>query len=139
MEVVVDYLQPDRSTGFLSYRRKFPKDLVRFIPSRSPTGRGRVELKVSLRTRDMNAPGAMDRYLEAEREYQAIVDRARKLSTGNFDCLDEPLVRYLADTYLHNQLALDEAGRWNRPGPEFPYPSRPDPSRCIRVADSTTF
>lgn len=127
MARVVDYLQADRKSGILSYRRKFPTELVAFIPSASPKGRGRVEMKVSLRSPDINAPGTLDRYLAVERDYVAVVERAQKLASGSYDRIEAPLIQYLATTYVHNQLALDEAGRWGRPGPDFNYASRPAP------------
>lgn len=127
MEKSLDHLQADRVSGILSYRRKFPRGLVRHIPSKSPGGRGRTEFKVSIRARHLKEPGALDRYQEAERQYLKIVEKARRLATGTYTPLNGPLIEFLAKTYLHNQLALDEAGRWKRPGPEFPYASRSSP------------
>ena len=118
------HIRKDKDTNVLTYRRRFPKDLVSYIPSRSPEGRGRAEFKVSLRTTDMDTAGAKDRLAEAERDYLALVEKARRVATGNFDRLDPHLIRYLADNYLHEQLTLDEAGRWGRAGPDVAYPSR---------------
>ena len=98
MIVTVQYLQPDKN-GMLSYRRKFPKDLIRFIPSASPTGRGRVEFKVSLRARNIDTAGAKERLAQAERDYNAIVEKARRVATGDFHRIDQPLISYLADNY----------------------------------------
>lgn len=122
MEIVVKYLQADKKSGILSYRRRFPKELVKFIPSASPSGRGRVEMKVSLHTPDIKRPGALELYAAIERDYQKIVDKALKVASGGYDRLEEPLIQFLASTYISNQLALDEAGRWKRPGPDFGYP-----------------
>jgi integrase len=127
MEMTVRHVRRDKMTGILYYRRRFPKDLVSYIPSQSPTGRGRRELNVSLLTKDIDAPGAKDRLAETERDYLAIVEKARRVATGNFHRLDERLIRYLADNYLHEQLALDEAGRWGRSGPMTVYSSRRNP------------
>lgn len=111
MKVLFDYLQTEKS-GILSYRRKFPIELVRHIPSRSPNGGGRRELKVSLRSRSINDPQARARYAEAERDFEAIVSRARRWASQSFDPLDEPLLRFLVDTYLHDHQEADETMRW---------------------------
>lgn len=118
MRVVVDYLQTNPTSGVLSYRRKFPKELVRFIPSRSPTGKGRVELKVSLRGRDLNAPGVLDRYRAAEQAFDEIVASGEqkraafaKRASGAFDELDGPTIAALAARYHAQELADDEARR----------------------------
>ena len=128
MIVTVQYLQPDKN-GMLSYRRKFPKDLMRFLPGASPTGRGRVEFKVSLRTRNIDEAGAKERLAQAERDYLAIVEKARRVATGDFHRLDQPLIRFLADNYLHERLALDEAGRWGRAATAPGSPSRLQPEK----------
>jgi hypothetical protein len=78
MNVVVDYLQTDKTSGALNYRRKFPQGLVKFIPGDSPTGKGRVEFKLSLRARDINAPEAMERYRAAQQKFEAIVTNAER-------------------------------------------------------------
>jgi len=83
MKIVVGFLQSDKISGILSYRRKFPKELVALIPSASPTGRGRVEFKTSLKTRDINSPGAMERFANAQREYNRIVAAARRAKAFN--------------------------------------------------------
>lgn len=127
MEMAVGHLRREKDTGVLTYRRRFPKDLVNFIPSQSPAGKGRAEFKVSLRTRDIDAAGAKERLAEAERDYLAIVEKARRVASGNFHRLDERLIKYLADNYLHERLAIDEAGRWGRSGPVTAYSSRGSP------------
>ena len=70
MIMAIDHLRTDPN-GILIYRRKFPRGLVPFIPSHSPSGKGRVEYKTSLRAKGLNAPGAMDRYRLAEAEFAA--------------------------------------------------------------------
>ncbi|MBC2665684.1 tyrosine-type recombinase/integrase [Novosphingobium flavum] len=117
MKVVVSYLQTEKS-GILSYRRKFPKELVQLIPSSSPTGRGRIEYKKSLHARSLNEPGAMDRYRAAERDFENIVAAARKAEVaghkralGNYDELDAPTIAILAERYRVEALASDDARR----------------------------
>ena len=117
MIVSVKYLQTEKS-GMLIYRRKFPKGLVRFIPSASPTGRGRIELKVSLGAKDLDAPQARERYRAAEADYDAIVgaaERSRatelKRMSGHFDVLDAKTISYLASMVTHESLWVDEEVR----------------------------
>jgi hypothetical protein len=109
MKVVMQHLQRDRKSGLLSYRRRFPKDLVQFIPSQGSKGLGRMELKVSLRSADISDPGARARYADAEAQFDAFVEKARRVATNSYDRLDPALVRYLADAYLHDHLESDEA------------------------------
>lgn len=118
MIVVMGYVRQDRDSGVFIYRRKFPKDLVEFIPSASPRGQGRVEFKVSLRTKSMSAPGVAARLHAAEEAYDAIVKAAKvrrasaeKRASGAFDVLDEPTIAYLAERYRVDALASDEDRR----------------------------
>jgi len=39
MYVVIEYVQPDKKRGILSYRRSFPKDPMRFIPAQAEAER----------------------------------------------------------------------------------------------------
>ncbi|WP_164843998.1 tyrosine-type recombinase/integrase [Croceicoccus ponticola] len=70
-------------------------------------------MKVSLRVSDMNSPGAMDSYQAIEREYEDIVRAARKLATGTYDRLDEPMIAFLAEKYRVQELKDDEDRRWD--------------------------
>ena len=126
MLVTFAYLQTEKN-GKLSYRRKFPKDLVRFIPSASPTGGGRVELKVSLRSLNISDQAARAAYAKAEQAYAAIVATAHRVATRTYDPLDETLVRYLADRYVHDHLESDEAMRWRREQQPARYVTRGNP------------
>lgn len=117
MILAVQYLQTDKN-GILNYRRKFPKDLVRFIPSASPTGKGRVEFKVSLRAKSINEAGAMDRYRTKQREFDEIVADAtrkkaayEKRTAGAFDELDTATIAALAARYHALELASDDSRR----------------------------
>lgn len=126
MIVTFRYLQREKS-GRLSYRRKFPKELVSYIPSGSPTGRGRVEFKVSLRSSSINDPAARARYDDAEREFGLLVARANRLATQSYDPLDGALVKFLADTYVHDHLESDENMRWRREHRPARYVTRGHP------------
>lgn len=118
MFVVVNHIKTDKDSGVLIYRRKFPKDLIPFVPGKSPGGRGRAEFKKSLRTKSMTAPGAAARLQEAQDAFDALVrlaERQRtastKRATGAFDVLDQPTIAYLAECYRVNALASDDARR----------------------------
>lgn len=119
MIVVLDYIREDRISGRLIYRRKFPKELVPFIPSASEGG-VRELFKRSLHTKSMSAPGATERYAAARQEFDTIVaaaERAREASekqaSGNFDVLDAGDVASLAARYHAGELADDDARRRN--------------------------
>ena len=107
MEVVLMHLQRDKKSGILSYRKRFPTDLIPHIPSRSPTGRGRTELKVSLGAKDMREPGATERYNQIDREWEEIVLRARKRASGTYDPLDAETIAYLASHLANEGLEID--------------------------------
>ncbi len=126
MIVTFAYLQTEKN-GRLSYRRKFPKELVAFIPSASPTGKGRTEFKVSLRSSSISDPAARAIYAEAEQEFAAIVARARRVATQAYDPLDDALIRYLAESYIHDHLESDEAMRWRREQQPARYVTRGHP------------
>jgi len=53
----------------------------------------------------------MDRFLEAEAQYAAIVARAEKLAAGAFDTLDGPLIAFLVEAFRVDELASDAATR----------------------------
>ncbi|MXP15693.1 tyrosine-type recombinase/integrase [Altererythrobacter confluentis] len=107
MELKLDYLRRDKKSGLLTYRRRFPQELVPFIPSKSPSGSGRKELKVSLKASSMNHPVARARYEEAERMWGEIVDQARKRASGTFDQLDAETIAYLASHVVNEGLEID--------------------------------
>lgn len=127
MRVVVKHLQRDKKSGLLNFRRRFPQDLVGLIPSNSSHGKGRSELKVSLRSSSINDPAARSRYAQAEAEFDALVAKARRVATKAYDKLDDALVRYLAETYVHDQVESDEAMRWGRDQLPARYATRGNP------------
>lgn len=123
MEVNVRYLQADPKTGVLRYRRAFPIELRPFV---SENGRPLTELKVSLGARSLDQPGAKARHDEAASRYERMTARARKLAARAYDRLDPPLIKYLADSFLHHQLELDDASRWRQPLPAYQFDTRRD-------------
>lgn len=122
----IEHLRTD-ANGILVYRRKFPRALVPHIPSRSPTGRGRVELKVSLRAKSLSTPGATERLRAAQAEFDAIVEVARRRANHSYDVLTDALVDFLAQTYKHDLLDGDDAIRWGRRPAPATYASRGAP------------
>ena len=64
----VDYVRPDKQSGNLIYRRRFPDELVLFIPRADGRGMGRKELRVSLFAKNMDDPGAADRWAQRLRK-----------------------------------------------------------------------
>lgn len=118
MKIVVDYVNPDKISGILIYRRKFPKTLRPFVDGFSPRGAGRVEYKKSLQAKSLREPEAASKLLEAQEEYAALCKAAeakmlssRKRATGAFDTLDTATIAYLAERYRTSELAADEARR----------------------------
>ena len=123
MEINVRYLQADPKTKMLRYRRAFPVALRPFV---TEGGRSLTELKVSLGARSLDEPGAKARHDDAAAKYERLVNRARKLAAGASDRLDPPLIQYLADNYIHHQLELDEASRWQQSLPHYQFDTRSD-------------
>jgi hypothetical protein len=118
MIVEMAHLQKDPKTGVYRYRRKIPKHLCDFIPSDSPTGRGKTEFAVSLRTKSMKAPGANERLAAATRRFEDIVadaEKARaahlKRATGAYDHLRPADVAALAARYHAQEMVDDDQRR----------------------------
>lgn len=100
--VFVDYVRPDKPSGILIYRRRFPQELVPFIPRTDGRGMGRRELRVSLLAKNMDDSGVAERWKEAKAEFDQIVASAEKAAaashkraTGSFDTLSAPEIAYL--------------------------------------------
>jgi integrase len=116
----VDYVKPDKPSGILIYRRRFPQELVPFIPHADGRGMGRKELRASLLAKNMDDLGAVSRWQDAKAEYDRIVAKAEKASaifhkraTGSFDTLSAPEIAYLAEVYRQEQLENDDKARWD--------------------------
>ena len=131
MEINVRYLQADPKTKVLRYRRAFPAALRPFI---TEGGRSLTELKVSLGARSLDEPGAKARHEDAAAKYDRLVSRARKLAAGAYDRLDPPLIQYLADNYIHHQLDLDEASRWQQSLPHYQFDTRRDREQDYEIS-----
>lgn len=105
MGASVEYLYRHPKTGRLSYRRAFPPHLRPHVPGQLRT------LKHSLGTKSISAPEAMDRFREAEREYERLLQLAVKASANTYDHLDTTRIGLLADAYAARILAEDEEKR----------------------------
>lgn len=115
MIVVVDHIKTDKDSGVLIYRRKFPKDLVPFVPGKNTKGRGRIEYKKSLRAKSMGTPGVAARLQEAQDEFNELVrvaerqrSTARKRASGTHDPLDASTIARIAAHVFHEGLAIHE-------------------------------
>jgi len=78
----VDYLQREKNTGRLSFRRAYPHELRSHIPGR-PRG-----LKRPRGVTDIRAAGGLDRFQDAAEGYDATSAKARKVASGTFGALD---------------------------------------------------
>ena len=107
MGVIVRYLQADRKTGRLSYRRAYPSALRPHI-----AGNPREFIR-SLKVRSMGETGAGQRYEQVHAEYEALATLARKGASGTFDTLDAPTISYLSTAYAVETLEQDDAKRWD--------------------------
>jgi integrase len=101
MQLTVLYLQSSKVTGALSYRRKFSPDLRPFIP-----GNPR-ELKQSLGSTSITAPGASAAFAAAGLRYDRLVSLAAKAKAHEFDTLDTPTIAYLVESYRTQLLKTD--------------------------------
>lgn len=107
MGVIVQYLQADKKTGRLSYRRAFPAAMRPHI-----AGNPR-EFVRSLKVRSMREAGAGQRYEQVHAEYEALATLARKGASGTFDTLDAPTIAYLSTSFAVERLEQDDAMRWD--------------------------
>lgn len=107
MGVMVQYLQADKKTGRLSYRRAFPSALRPYVAG-SPR-----EFVRSLMVRSIKEAGAGERYAKAHADYEAKVALANKASNGAFDTLDAPTIAYLSTAFAVERLEQDNVMRWD--------------------------
>lgn len=92
MGAIVEYTQKAPS-GLLYYRRAFPADLQPFVPG-TPK-----QLRKSLGSSSITAPGALERYQQAAVEYGRLTSIARKAKSGAFDALDDQTIAYLIEVF----------------------------------------
>lgn len=96
MGVMVRYVEADKRTGRLSYRRIYPAELRPFVP-------GQVrELKRSLRSTNIHSPEASRLYAEAQAEYERYVASARRVSAGTTRPLTAADTPFLVASYVHS-------------------------------------
>jgi integrase len=120
----VRYLHRHPKTGTLTYRRRVPATLRPHVAGEAG------EFVRTLAAREITAPGALDRFKAADREYEAMVARARKSSAAGvavtFEQLTPDLIQWLADYYLAAELTADEQLRMGYPVLRLPYVGRRD-------------
>lgn len=92
-------------SGRVSYRRRYPKPLARFVADSSGF------LKVSLG--DPKASDFLARYLAAEERYSKIVETAQRKAHGAFDTVDDLMLARLGAHISHDILAGDEMERYS--------------------------
>ena len=116
----VDYVKPHKVSGILIYRRRFPQELVPYIPRADGGGLGRKELCVSLLSKNIDDAGAVERWHAAKTQFARLVTEAKrseaiasKRSTGTFDVLSAPQIAYLAEAYRQEELEADHTARWD--------------------------
>lgn len=117
---LVDHVKANRPGGILIYRRRFPQELVKFIPRADGGGMGRNELRVSLQGLNIDDPGVGERWQQAKADFERIVTQARaaeasaeKKVAGAFDTLTAPIIAYLSETYRQQVLEFDHKARWD--------------------------
>lgn len=107
MGMMVRYVEADKKTGRLSYRRVFPPALRPHIP-----GQNR-ELKRSLRATSLDDPLAIKSYADAQAEYDRLSALAEKALAGQFDQLDAATIAWLAEAFRAEALEIDATARWD--------------------------
>lgn len=98
MGMFVRYIQADPRSGRLSYRRAYPAALRPFIFS-SPR-----EMVRALDGKSTKDAGVLSRYEAFHREYEEVVDRARKLASGRTTPLSNEDIPVLVETYARTIL-----------------------------------
>lgn len=107
MGVCVDYIQKDKRSGRLTYRRVFPPELRRHVPDQ------RSEFKRSLGGKSLTNPIVAQRLAEAAAEYDRIISVATKAADDTFDPLNEETICRLAGAYFYESLERDEEARFD--------------------------
>jgi hypothetical protein len=116
----VSYVKPDKDSGILIYRHRFPTELTRYIPRADGLGMGRKELRVSLMAKSLDDPGAAERWQSAKAEYGLLVAQAKKneaahlkRTKGAFDVLAAPDIAFLSEALYQEELEIDDKARWD--------------------------
>lgn len=104
MGLVLPYIVKQAS-GRCDYRRHFPGPLVPFVPG------GQKLVKRSLGRVD--DPTFDQQHRAAAKEYDRLVNLAVKARDKAYDLLDAPIIAWLAETFVAEELQADEEGRWD--------------------------
>jgi integrase len=131
MRLDVKHLSTHPKSGVLRFRRAFPVHLRPHIPDNP------VQLTVTLNAKSIHERGALDRFKAASAQWDAIVEHARKaaqlaekVAEKGFEPLTPELIKFLADAFRAQELALDEEVRL------APEPSARKYGRMARLQDS---
>ena len=108
MGKTLDYIITNKKTGRLSFRRRYPADLRPFVPTSGK--KDAWELRVMLGDTRLTS-AALERYRAAEQRYEAIERQALQAKAGSQKPLDEAIIRYLADIYIHAEIDLTNRAR----------------------------
>lgn len=90
MRIALKYIHVVPKTGRLNFRRTFPSELQPYIEGKPK------QLKRSLKSKDVHAPGTLALYEAAQSEYDGIINKAVRTKTCEYDTLDGPMIAYLS-------------------------------------------
>lgn len=108
MGVTLRYVEADKKTGRLSYRRVYPPDVRRFVPKQAR------ELKRSLRAKTLNDPQASRLYADAHAEFERNLAMARRMAGGSTRPLREGDTTFLVGVYVHRLRKNLSDTHWDR-------------------------
>ncbi|MFT5328927.1 MAG: hypothetical protein ACI9KA_000004 [Parasphingorhabdus sp.] len=107
MGIILKYTKQNAKTGRIDYRRKYPDDVWAFLPGKP------VELKRSLKSKDIQSPSALEQYHAAQAEFAHKVALARKTRDRAFDILKPPMIALLAVEFENGwRKEADENWKW---------------------------
>lgn len=90
MGIILQYTEQKTKTDPITYRRRYPKALLPYIPGNSDA------FKRSLVGNDIQSPVVLGYYGKAQAEYDRIVAIAKKKEGRVFDTLAAPIIAFLA-------------------------------------------
>ena len=110
MGIILKYTKQNPKTGRIDYRRRFPDEVRAFLPGKP------VELKRSLKSKDIQSPSALEQYHAAQAEFARKVALARKARDRAFDILKPPMIALLAVEFENGwRKEADENWKWTLP------------------------
>lgn len=110
MGIILKYTKQNPKTGRIDYRRKYPDEVRAFLPGKP------VELKRSLKSKDIQSSFALEQYHAAQAEFANKVVLARKARDRAFDILKPPMIASLAVEFENGwRKEADENWKWTLP------------------------